>query len=105
MKPTNIAEVRSALQSSSELYSEFLRVPDLSCGLYRLAAGSKDPQSPHNEDEVYYVISGLASIQIGEQTFPAGQGDVIYVEKKAKHHFFDIKEDLELLVFFAPAET
>jgi mannose-6-phosphate isomerase-like protein (cupin superfamily) len=102
---TSIADVRTKLQSSDRLYAEFLRVPDLSVGLYRLAAGSTDPQSPHDEDEVYYVISGRAQIQIGEHTHSANAGDVIYVKKQVEHRFFDIEEDLELLVFFAPAET
>ena len=40
------------------LYREFLRVPDLSAGLYVLEAGATDPQSPHTEDELYYVVAG-----------------------------------------------
>ena len=41
---------------ATRAYLEFLRVPDLSVGLYRLAAGAADPQLPHSEDEVYYVV-------------------------------------------------
>ena len=73
--------------------------------MYRLAAGSEDPQGPHNEDEIYHVVSGRAKIRIGEEQHPVEPGDVIYVEKLIEHKFFDITEDLELVVFFAPAET
>lgn len=100
-----LSDIRRRIVESGKLYNEFLRVPDLSVGLYRLAAGSTDPQGPHNEDEVYYVVSGRARIQIGSADFPATSGDVIYVEKNTEHRFFDITEDIELLVFFAPAET
>jgi mannose-6-phosphate isomerase-like protein (cupin superfamily) len=31
-------------------------------------------------------------------------GDVLFVPMKEPHRFHDIREDLELLVFFAPAE-
>ncbi|MCK7526822.1 MAG: cupin domain-containing protein [Ignavibacteriales bacterium] len=30
----------------------------MSMGLYVLPTGGGDPQSPHTEDEVYYVVSG-----------------------------------------------
>jgi hypothetical protein len=32
-------------------------------------------------------------------------GSVIFVEAHAEHRFFDVIEDLEVLVFFAPAES
>jgi hypothetical protein len=71
-------------------YVEFLRVSDLSMGLYTLPAGGVDPQQPHGEDEVYYVFSGAA---------------VIRVDKGVDHRFHSITEDLKILVFFAPAES
>lgn len=105
MKPVNLDQARNRLAEKGTLYDEFLRVPELSVGLYRLPAGSNDPQEPHNEDEVYYVIGGSARIQIEDDSNPVGPGDVIFVARRQQHYFFDIREDLELLVFFAPAET
>ena len=86
-------------------YHEFLRVPTLSCGLYVLAAAATDKQSPHKEDEIYYVVRGRGKIRIGDQETPVNQGSVIFVEAKAEHRFFDIEEELVLLVFFAPPES
>lgn len=103
--PQNLNDVRSELLESGGLYREFLRVPDLSVGLYRLEAGSEDPQNPHQQDEVYYVLSGRAKIRVGERVLGVKPKDVIHVEKNVEHKFFDIESDLELLVFFAPAET
>ena len=51
-------------------YSEFLRVPALSAGLYELAAGATDRQSPHREAELYYVIAGRADFRAGSQVTP-----------------------------------
>jgi mannose-6-phosphate isomerase-like protein (cupin superfamily) len=31
-----------------------------SAGIYRLMAGEADEQTPHHEDEIYYVLSGRA---------------------------------------------
>jgi quercetin dioxygenase-like cupin family protein len=83
---------------------EFLRVPSLSVGVYHLRAGQDDPQRPHTEDEVYYVVAGRARFQAGGQERDVGPGTVLFVERLAEHRFVAIAEDLTALVFFAPAE-
>ncbi|MCB8944677.1 MAG: cupin domain-containing protein [Ardenticatenaceae bacterium] len=87
-----------------KLYYEFIREESMSLGLYILKAGGVDPQQPHNEDEVYYVINGRASITVGDETEAVQPGSTIFVGKHVPHKFHDISEDLTLLVFFAPAE-
>jgi hypothetical protein len=89
---------------SPERWVEFLRVPALSAGIYRLSAGETDLQQPHSEDEVYYVVSGNARFRAGDETCDATPGVVLYVPKRLEHRFFDISSDLTLLVFFAPPE-
>jgi len=87
-----------------KLYLEFLRVPAMSAGVYVLAEGATDPQKPHREDEMYYVVRGRARMQIGSENADVRAGSVIFVEAEREHRFYDIEEELELLVFFAPAE-
>lgn len=82
-------------------YLEFLRVPALSCGLYRLRAGAKDLQSPHDEDEVYYVLSGKGRVRVEGSERHVGPGSLLYVRSTQEHSFFEIEEDMTLLVFFA----
>jgi mannose-6-phosphate isomerase-like protein (cupin superfamily) len=86
-------------------YHEFLRVPWMSAGIYVLSAGATDKQSPHKEDEIYYVVRGKAKMRLGREERSVREGDVIFVEKELEHRFFDIAEELALLVIFAPAET
>jgi mannose-6-phosphate isomerase-like protein (cupin superfamily) len=87
-----------------KLYLEFLRVPAMSAGVYVLPVGGTDPQRPHREDEMYYVVRGRARMQIGSENAEVRAGSVIFVEAEAEHRFYDIAEELEVLVFFAPAE-
>ena len=91
-----------------KLYFEFLRVPAMSAGVYVLGAGARDPQKPHREDEMYYVARGRARMQIGSgetrDDGEVGAGSVIFVEAGQEHRFYDVAEELEVLVFFAPAE-
>jgi len=99
--PTISAERAQA----GKLYQEFLRVPALSVGVYVLAAGAADPQQPHNEDEVYYVVRGRARMRVASEEHVVKAGSVIFVPAKVEHCFFDVSEELEVLVFFAPAES
>ena len=89
---------------TNKLYLEFLKVPDLSMGLYVLPAGGTDPQSPHTEDEVYYVVSGKAKIQVADENRSVQTGSIVYVAKNVEHKFHSIEEELTVIVFFAPAE-
>ena len=85
-------------------YFEFLRVPAMSAGVYVLPKGGADPQKPHHEDEMYYVVRGRARMQIGSESAAVRSGSVMFVEAEAEHRFYDIEDELEVLVFFAPAE-
>ena len=90
-------------------YLEFLRVPAMSAGVYVLPAGALDPQQPHREDEIYYVVRGKAKMRLlyGEQAEErsVGAGSVIFVEAELEHRFFDVEEELVVLVVFAPEES
>ena len=86
-------------------YHEFLRVPAMSAGIYVLRAGATDQQTPHKEDEIYYVVRGTAKMRLGREERSVNSGDVIFVEKLLEHRFLDITEELMLLVIFAPAES
>ncbi|MGH0032546.1 MAG: cupin domain-containing protein [Myxococcota bacterium] len=87
--------------ASGRPYSEFLRVPSLSCGVYSLPAGAKDLQGPHDEDEVYLVVKGRARLRVGGEERRVGPGSLLYVNATSQHSFFEIEEDITLLVFFA----
>ena len=99
---SQVAEERAKL---GKLYLEFLRLPSISAGLYVLEAGSVDPQRPHTEDEIYYVVRGRATITVSDEDQAVEPGSVIYVAAGAPHRFHTIEETLELLVVFAPAEV
>ena len=82
-------------------YAEFLNARSMHCGIYRLAKGSTDMQTPHDEDEMYFVIEGAARLQVGDQSHDVKPGMLLYVEASEEHSFFEITEDITLLVVFA----
>jgi mannose-6-phosphate isomerase-like protein (cupin superfamily) len=116
---STLSEVEAERARSGKLYQEFLRVPAISAGVYILPAGATDPQKPHHEDELYYVVSGRARMRVGSRPQTAGHpspngekldqevsaGSVIFVAAEVEHRFYDIVEELVILVVFAPAES
>ena len=108
MRAFDVINLQQQRRQHDNLYLEFLRAPALSMGLYELAAGSDDPQTPHTEDEVYYVVSGRGMICVAgkehDEDRPVAAGSIVYVPARVAHHFHTITENLSVLVFFAPAE-
>ena len=101
----NIADTEKHREQSGKRYREFLRVPAMSAGVYVLPAGGTDPQSPHKEDEMYYVVRGSARMRAGSEDQTVSAGSIIFVAAGVEHRFYDITEELGMLVFFAPAEN
>ena len=104
MRHFTVADISQRREQSGELYEEFLHVPAMSAGLYELPVGGEDPQEPHTEDELYYVVAGRGMVTVGSDTRPVVPGTVDFVAAAVPHRFHDIAERLELLVMFGPAE-
>jgi mannose-6-phosphate isomerase-like protein (cupin superfamily) len=105
MQAFESSELAAGLTAGGVAYQEFLRVPAMSMGIYRIPAGAADPQSPHTEDEVYVVVSGRAVLTVEGERRPVGPGSIAFVAASADHRFVDVTQDLVTLVVFAPAET
>ena len=105
MKRAEFSRVIEESKRAGKAALEFLRVPAVSLSVYRLPAGGADPQQPHSEDEVYYIVRGRAQFRAGNENCAVEPGTVLFVEAGIEHRFHAIEEDLELLVVFAPAES
>jgi mannose-6-phosphate isomerase-like protein (cupin superfamily) len=100
-----IDELEQRCRQSGRRYLEFLRVPAMSAGVYTLPAGGTDPQTPHKQDEMYYIVRGRARMRVGMDEIAVRAGSVVFVAAEMEHRFHDITEELVVLVFFAPAES
>jgi mannose-6-phosphate isomerase-like protein (cupin superfamily) len=104
-----LAELQAERATSGKRYLEFLRVPALSSGIYVLPKDGVDQQAPHQQDEIYFVVSGRAHMKItrdhqSSEDRLVTQGTVIFVEAGTEHRFHSIEEELVVLVVFGPAE-
>lgn len=97
----NLGDLTKEAQSAGAAYHEFLHEPSMSCGIYHLKAGSKDMQGFHDEDEVYVVLEGKGKLGVGNEDQMVGPGAVLFVRASEDHAFFEIQEDMTMLVLFA----
>ena len=102
MDSFEILDVITMQKSLGERYLEFFKGDNLSLGLYSLPTGDEDPQQPHTEDEVYYVVSGYAKLKVGDIDRSVKPGSIIFVEAGVDQKFHDITENLMVMVVFAP---
>lgn len=101
----SLSELETNQTQASRPYLEFLRVPAMSAGVYVLPAGAIDAQKPHHEDEIYYVLRGRARFKADTEDREVSAGSVIFVAAEVGHRFYDITEEITVLVLFSPAET
>ena len=104
MDSYELSQILGQRADSQKAYLEFLRTTTLSLGVYVLPAGGVDPQNPHTEDEVYYVVSGRGTVIVADEERRVGPGSLIFGAARVEHRFHLIEEELTLLVFFAPPE-
>lgn len=104
MEAFELAELTGSQPTSGAHYREFVSVPAMSAGVYTLEAGSTDPQHPHSEDEIYYVIAGRGAIRVAGEDRPVMPGSIVFVPAHTEHRFHTITESLTVLVIFAPSE-
>ncbi len=83
-------------------------IPEASVHIYRLAEGTKDSQSPHEQDEFYLVLEGQRTLTITvngkTKRVPLAPHDLVYVPKNTEHRFTG-NERFVTLVIFVPAFT
>lgn len=73
----------------------------------------EDAQTPHKQDEIYYILNGEGEFQTGRdehadvETMSIKPGDLIYVPHSTWHRFIarPNTEGLSILIFFAPDYT
>ncbi len=102
MDAFDMSEIVVGHRQNEELYHEFFKTARLSVGLYVLEVGLPDPQTPHTEDEIYYIVSGAGTIEVAGEHRSVSAGAVIYVGAHVDHRFHSITEELSIIVVFAP---
>ncbi|TPG17514.1 cupin domain-containing protein [Sphingomonas koreensis] len=75
-----------------------LRHGSMKIGLY--APRGEDPQEPHQQDELYIIVSGRGSFVKNGDRVAVGPQDALFVEAGAAHRFEDFSDDFAAWVIF-----
>lgn len=64
------------------------------------APKDSDPQTPHDQDEIYIVVSGTGTFVRGEEHAAFGPHDVLFAAAGEIHRFEDFSPDFATWVVF-----
>ena len=93
---------RSAKWPDGERFVEAFRHGTLLVELY--APLGTDPQTPHDRDEVYFVVSGSGDFIAAGERASFKTGDALFVAAHVEHRFENFSADFAAwVVFYGPA--
>lgn len=69
-------------------------MPALSLGVFAVGPGHSDSQEPHEQDEVYVVAAGQATLVLDDARTTVSAGSIAYVPAGVPHRFVDVTDDL-----------
>jgi mannose-6-phosphate isomerase-like protein (cupin superfamily) len=105
MQAFHIDDINRDRQSLSQPYQEFLRTRDMSVLLYHMEPGTHDPQGAHQEETLFVVIHGAATMVVGDDEVEVRAGSVVHVPPRVPPRFTAVHSALDVLVMFAPPES
>jgi mannose-6-phosphate isomerase-like protein (cupin superfamily) len=95
---TNAGDLLEKLKTEANPFYEFFKKGNFSLEIYKPM--KVDLQKPHDQDEVYIIISGTGMFKNGVECYPFRPNDLIFVPAKVDHHFYDFSEDFCTWVIF-----
>jgi mannose-6-phosphate isomerase-like protein (cupin superfamily) len=98
-RPFDIAGARERLAAGAGGYEVVHHSAGLEIGVYVLVAPEPDKQRPHEDDEVYVVLEGRGTLEVGEERVELREGHAVFVPAGAEHRFVGY-EQLSVLVIF-----
>ncbi len=100
MKIKNIKDIDAKEDACGKL-KELYNSKNLSLAYAKI----KEDAIPHKHlemEEVYYVLKGIAEIQIGDKTYKIKKGDIFSIPKGEYHYIKNIEKTIKLIVVTNP---
>ncbi|MFO1171787.1 MAG: cupin domain-containing protein [Hyphomicrobiaceae bacterium] len=92
---------KTSVWPTGEPFADALRHGTMSVEVF--APRGEDVQSPHEQDELYFVVSGSAQFWHEGSTVDVKTGDVLFVAAKDRHRFSGMSDDfVTWVVFWGP---
>lgn len=101
----DLASYVEKIKSGSSYFYTFINRDSLAAGVLVLQPGEEDTQTPHESDEVYYVISGDGFLRIKGKDYAVSKDKLFFVAKGVTHYFHGNTEELRVLYFFGGPDS
>jgi mannose-6-phosphate isomerase-like protein (cupin superfamily) len=96
------ADALEKLRNSKNVFLQLYKHGSLQVEVYKPVG--EDLQQPHEQDEVYVIISGTGEFINGETKSQFAPGDFLFVAAGAEHRFINFTNDFTTwVIFYGPA--
>ena len=93
------------IKNSSSYFHTFINRNSLAAGILILKPGEEDTQTPHESDEVYFIISGDGFLKIKDRDYKVSKDKLFFVGKDVPHFFHGNTKELKVLYFFGGPDS
>lgn len=93
------------IKNSNSYFHTFINKESLAAGILVLKPGEEDTQTPHDSDEVYYVLSGNGYLKIKDKDYKVSKDKLFFVAKDVEHFFHGNTKELKVLYFFGGPDS
>ena len=93
------------LKNNNSYFQTFINKDSLAAGVLVLKPGEEDTQTPHDSDEVYFVISGNGFLKIKDKDYKVSKDKLFFVAKDVEHYFHGNTKELKVLYFFGGPDS
>ena len=93
------------INNGSSFFHTFINKDSLATGVLVLKTGEEDTQTPHDSDEVYFVLSGNGFLKIKDKDYKVSKDKLFFVAKDVEHYFHGNTKELKVLYFFGGPDT
>ena len=93
------------IKNNNSYFQTFINKDSLAAGVLVLKPGEEDTQTPHDSDEVYYVISGDGFLKIKDKDYSVSKDKLFFVAKDVEHFFHGNTKQLKVLYFFGGPDS
>ena len=93
------------IKNNSSYFDTFINKESLAAGVLVLKPGEEDAQTPHESDEVYFVLSGNGFLKIKNKDYKVSKNKLFFVAKDVEHFFYGNTKELQVLYFFGGPDS
>ena len=101
----NLKDTLDKIKKSDSYFHTFINRDSLAAGILMLKPGEEDTQEPHENDEIYFIISGNGFLKIKNNDYEISKDKLFFIGKDVPHYFHSNTKELKVLYFFGGSDS